>query len=218
MWIEFMRIPCLVIGYAFGCIQSAYIISKLMAGIDIRQHGSGNAGASNVQRVLGNRTGALVLACDILKAVAAYFVCYFAFRALPLAGLYAGIGVILGHNFPFFLKFKGGRGIASSVGLFLCLDWRVALCACAVGLIALAVFRFMSLMSLIIVLLFPIGLIVAGARWEEVLVCFLVTIMAYIQHRGNLKRLFTGTERKISFKKREKNGKTVNKTVKQGNI
>ena len=195
-------IPCLIIGYACGCFQSAYIVSKLTAGIDIRQHGSGNAGTSNVQRVLGNRAGAIVFACDVLKAVLAYFICFFAFPSLPFAGLYGGIGVLLGHNFPVFLKFRGGKGIASSLGLFLCLDWRVAFCAYAVGLLLLAIFRYMSLTSLVIVALFPIGLIAAGAPWQEVLICFLAAAMAFVMHRGNIARIVNGTERKLPLRKK----------------
>ena len=204
---DFLRIPCLLIGYAIGCFQSAYFVGKLVGGIDIRQHGSGNAGTSNVLRVLGNRAGGLVFACDILKAVLAYFVCYFAFRPLPtafpllsLAGLYGGVGVLLGHNFPFFLKFRGGKGIASSIGLFLCADWRVALPVGILGLILLAVFRYISLTSLVIVLLFPIGLIITGAPLEAVILCGLAAVMAYVMHRQNIVRLVKGNERKLTFK------------------
>ncbi|MCL2352425.1 MAG: glycerol-3-phosphate 1-O-acyltransferase PlsY [Firmicutes bacterium] len=204
---EFLRIPCLLIGYFIGCFQSAYFVSKLIAGIDIRQHGSGNLGTSNVQRVLGNRAGALVFVCDVLKAVLAYFICALAFRALPLAGLYAGIGVLLGHNFPFFLKFKGGKGIASSIGLYLCLDWRVALPVIAVGLVLLVIFRYISLLSLVIVALFPVGLILARAPWEAVILCVLAAVMAYVLHRENIKRLFKGNERKLSLKRNKETKK-----------
>jgi len=108
----------------------------------------------------------------------------------------------LGHNFPFFLKFKGGKGIASSIGLFLCVDWRVALPAGIFGLILLTIFRYVSLTSLVIVLLFPIGLILVRAPWEAVVLCALATVMAYALHRANIKRLFKGNERKLTFKKK----------------
>ena len=117
------RILCLAIGYVFGLFQTAYIYGK-MHGIDIRQHGSGNAGTTNTLRVLGTKAGLIVFAGDVLKCVCAIVACSLLFGKnhpdmIYLLKLYAAAGAILGHNFPFYLGFKGGKGIAATAGLIL---------------------------------------------------------------------------------------------------
>ena len=116
-----VRLVCLLIGYIFGCFQTSYIYGKLH-GIDIRQYGSGNAGTTNSLRVLGKKAGAIVLVCDILKTGLAMTMVRLLFREhygdiLYLLAIYAAAGAILGHNFPFYLGFKGGKGIACTAGL-----------------------------------------------------------------------------------------------------
>lgn len=116
-----IRLVCLLIGYIFGCFQTSYIYGKLH-GIDIRQYGSGNAGTTNSLRVLGKKAGAIVLFCDILKTGLAMTVVRLLFKEqygdiLYLLAIYAAAGAILGHNFPFYLGFKGGKGIACTAGL-----------------------------------------------------------------------------------------------------
>ena len=117
------RVICLIIGYVFGLFQTAYFYGKAH-GIDIRQHGSGNAGTTNTLRVLGTKAGLIVLAGDCLKCMAAVWIVRFTFgRIYPdmiyLLSLYAGAGAILGHNYPFYMNFKGGKGIAATAGLIL---------------------------------------------------------------------------------------------------
>lgn len=114
------RIICLVIGYVFGLFQTAFIYGKAH-GIDIRQHGSGNAGTTNALRVLGKKAGLIVFLGDVLKTVLAMVICRLLFRnsapqMLPLLSLYAGAGAILGHNFPFYMKFKGGKELPQQQG------------------------------------------------------------------------------------------------------
>lgn len=196
------RIASVLIGYAFGCIQTSYLYGRYKAGIDIREHGSGSAGMTNVYRTLGYKAGIFVFVCDVLKGAAGFFVCLLIFPSLPYAALYGGIGVVLGHNFPAVLKFKGGKGIASTIGVFLCLSWQVTLPVYAVGLALLFATRYVSLTSLAIVLLFPIGLLIAGYSPEPVAVCAVASAMAFIMHRENIKRLFTGCERKFELKKK----------------
>ena len=118
-----VRILCLAIGYLFGLFQTSYIYGR-MHGIDIRKHGSGNAGTTNTLRVLGKKAGAIVLFCDIMKTGLAMVLVRILFKnsygdILPLLSLYAGAGAILGHNFPFYLRFKGGKGIACTAGLII---------------------------------------------------------------------------------------------------
>ena len=195
-----------MIGYGFGCIQSAYIIGKLTKKIDVREHGSGNAGMTNVIRVIGRKAGLVVFVCDVLKAIAAFVVCALIFSGggtffpneLPLEpGLYAGLGVLLGHNFPFFLKFRGGKGIASSLGIMLAIDWRAALAVYVVGASIILITRYISLSSLAMVLLFPLLLITFSHQPEIVFGTLFMAGMAFVLHRGNIQRLIRGTERKI---------------------
>ena len=123
------RLICLAIGYICGLFQTSYIIGRLHK-TDIREHGSGNAGTTNALRTFGKKAGAITLLCDCLKCVVAIWIVKALFgkdygEILPLLSLYAAAGCILGHNFPVYLKFKGGKGIAASVGLLLAFDWRI---------------------------------------------------------------------------------------------
>ena len=118
------RLICIVIGYIFGLIQSGYLYGKANH-MDIRQYGSGNAGSTNVLRVMGKKAGAIVFLGDFFKAVFAMAVCRLLFKGnadVDLLALYAGLGVTLGHNFPFYLKFKGGKGIACMAGIMTAMD------------------------------------------------------------------------------------------------
>ena len=144
------RIVCLAVGYVLGLFQTSYIYGRKQ-GIDIREHGSGNAGTTNAFRTMGKKAGALTLLGDILKCVLAMVIARLLFGGsygdnIRLLELYAGAGCILGHNFPFYLKFKGGKGIAASVGLLLAFDWRIFL-ICAV-VFFLLFFKFSSVYNL----------------------------------------------------------------------
>lgn len=205
------RLICLLIGYALGCIQSAYIVGRLMGHIDIREYGSGNAGFTNTARVLGKKAGIIVFVTDFLKVIAAYHICAAVFDGSGsfisgsslLPGLYGGIGGVLGHNFPFYLKFRGGKGIACTLGLMLCIDWKAALIAYVIGLIVFLAKKYISLSSLTMTLVFPIVMAVMGCPLEEVILLFVLCAMAYIKHISNIKRLIAGTENKFGFKKAE---------------
>jgi len=205
------RLIALLIGYAFGLIQSAYFVSKVSAGIDIREHGSKNAGMTNVTRVVGRKEGFIVFVCDILKAVAAFVIATLIFDGggtffatdYVIPGIWAGFGAILGHNFPFFMKFKGGKGISCTLGLILMLDWRVAVIAFLVGIVLVALFKYISLASLAITLLAPILMFVFGYDIEAVAVTAAFGALAWFMHRENIKRLLSGTERKFSLRKKK---------------
>ena len=209
------RIASLIIGYLFGIIQTAYIYGK-MNGIDIREHGSGNAGTTNALRVLGKKAGAIVFAGDFLKCFIAIHLVQLIFKSsagdiLPLIGLYGAAGCILGHNFPVQLNFRGGKGIACTAGLLAAFDVRIGVIALITFLAIVIVTRYVSLGSMVIVTEFALFIIIFGqlglyhmaqASLIEmyVLAAFLAG-MAIYRHRANIVRLLNGTENRIFEKK-----------------
>lgn len=210
------RIVCLGIGYLFGLFQTAYIYGK-MNGIDIREHGSGNAGSTNALRVLGKKAGVIVLLGDVAKTVLAVLLVRMLFRRshgdmLPLLGIYAAAGAILGHNFPVNLGFKGGKGIACTAGLVLTLGPVVTVLESATFLLTVFLTRYVSLGSVLVVIELVVDLVVLGQMGyygmsqahltEFYLVCTALSAMAIYRHRANIKRLLNGTESKI-FEKKE---------------
>ena len=203
------RIICLVIGYVFGLLQTGYLVGK-MNHIDIRQQGSGNAGSTNALRVMGWKAGAMTFAGDVVKCVAAVLlvrlVIYRDLEYAPLLGMYAGLGATLGHNFPFYLKFKGGKGIAATAGLILSFHP----CFVPMGVIlffgAFFLTHYVSLGSLLVYAGFIIEMVALGQMGifgmsqahlnEMYIIAAFLTIMAYYKHRENIGRLLKGKERK----------------------
>ena len=213
------RVICLLIGYAFGLIQTGYIYGKINK-IDIRQHGSGNAGMTNAMRVMGFKAGAITFLGDCFKAVFAALVIrlIFADSEMPmdLLVLYSGLGVVLGHNFPFYLKFKGGKGIAASVGIMLAFDYKICLLALVLFFTCLFISKYVSLSSLIMMTFFLTVIIVSGQvgifyeaegafLYEVYGVAFVLTLLAFIRHRQNIVRLIHGNENKFTMKKKTEN-------------
>lgn len=208
------RIICLIIGYAFGCLQSAYFLGRVFGKIDIREYGSGNAGFTNTTRVLGKKVGALVFIFDLCKVFVAYIICSLIFKGdgsfvngtSLLPGIYAGIGAVLGHNFPFYLGFRGGKGIACTLGLMLCVDWQIALATYIIGFIVFLAKKYISLASLTMAILYPILMIIAmnifDFGWEEIILMFILCVLAFVKHRTNIERLLNGTENKFGSKKK----------------
>lgn len=199
------RIFCLAIGYCIGCISSAFLVSKWKKD-DIRQKGSGNLGTTNAFRVLGFGAGVATFVGDVFKAVLAIVLSvYFFPEAGVMAVVYAGVGTILGHDFPFYLKFKGGKGIASTLGLILCLGFTfspwVTIITFAIGLIGVIKTKFISVGSLCVSILMPITCIALKMEVEGVLLLSGLAALATYQHKANIKRLLSGTENKFTFKK-----------------
>ena len=209
------RIASLIIGYLFGIIQTAYIYGK-MNGIDIREHGSGNAGTTNALRVLGKKAGAIVFVGDFLKCFIAIHLVQIIFRnsasdILPLVGLYGAAGCILGHNFPVQLNFRGGKGIACTAGLLAAFDVRIGVIALITFLVIVIVTRYVSLGSIIIVTEFALFTIIFGQMGfyhmtqkpliEMYVLAAFLAVMAIYRHRANIVRLFNGTESKVFEKK-----------------
>lgn len=209
------RVICLVMGYVFGLFQTGYLYGRLQ-GIDIRQHGSGNSGSTNALRVMGKKAGLMVFTGDILKTVIPCFLVRILFQDQPgqiyLYILYAGFGVILGHNFPFYLNFKGGKGIAATAGVIVSLDWRMAALCLAAFILIVAVTRYVSLGSLVVSVLFLIwngfmafqgayGLTEPAVQREYTVVAAMIAAMAFWRHRTNILRLIQGKENKVGAKK-----------------
>lgn len=210
-----IRILALAIGYLFGTFQTGYFYGKAH-GIDIREHGSGNAGATNTLRTLGFKAGAITFAGDCLKAVVAVLVMMHFFGDSfvgdsRILGLYGGLGAVLGHNYPFYLKFKGGKGIACTAGVaFAVCPEAVPVCF-AVFAISFWLTKYVSLGSILMAALFIIQVIefnwmgALGLPAENILEFDILAIafgvLAIWRHRANIGRLLAGTENKIGSKK-----------------
>ena len=207
------RLLCVVIGYLFGLIQTGYIYGKIK-NIDIRKHGSGNAGTTNALRTLGWKAGVITFIGDCLKCVVAVSVVQFLFIQNPhqcLYMMYVGLGAVLGHNFPFYLKFKGGKGIASTAGLILATNPIMFLIVAAVFIGIVLITQYVSLASIIIMILFVIMVIVKGQfgmlllpngdLYEYYVIAILLALLAIWRHRANIKRLLNGTENKTDVRK-----------------
>ena len=198
------RLICLVLGYFIGCIQSAYIVGKIWHK-DIRKYGSGNLGSTNALRVLGKKAAAITFTCDILKAVLAFVIAYHIFGRSIVAGVYGSAGAVLGHDFPFYLSFKGGKGIAATIGLILCLSatvnpW-IAAFSYGLGIIGVLIKGYVSMGSLIFVVAIPFACYFTGAGNEVTLVASLMPVLAVYQHRANIERIIHGNERSLYKKK-----------------
>lgn len=209
------RIVCLIIGYVFGLLQTGYLVGK-MNHIDIRQEGSGNAGSTNALRVMGWKAGAMTFAGDVVKCVAAVLivrlVIYKDLEYAPLLGMYAGLGATLGHNFPFYLKFKGGKGIAVLGGLVVSSGLALVPIPLAAFLIPTILTRYVSLGSLLASATFFLETLLYGQmggfamdlpyRLELYAVVFVLMVLAWWRHKENIRRLLSGTENQFGKKKK----------------
>lgn len=217
------RLLAFLVGYAFGNIPSGYIMGKIQH-VDITKQGSGNIGTTNTLRVLGNLQGALCLLFDCLKGVVpalivgavAEHVVHCEMNTKAILMLYAAFGAVIGHDFPVTMHFKGGKGIATSLGLFIIAYPVIIPVQIAVFIITVAVSRYVSLGSILCAATFPFMAafaIVNGytsfsqiQATEVILLSFVVGAIAIIRHRSNIKRLISGTENKFSFHHKKKEG------------
>lgn len=216
------RLICLLAGYGFGLLQTSYIYGR-MNGIDIREHGSGNAGTTNALRVLGKKAGLIVFLGDLFKAIILSVIVRIVIGHLyPDAVLlylaYAGLGTVLGHNFPFYLHFKGGKGIATTAGVILGFLDPVIIVSCLIAFVVIvAVTRYVSLGSITIVTMFMVEYAIFAfqgkygfnladavsheAMVESVIVVCVICLMAIIRHHANIVRLLHHEENKLGAKK-----------------
>lgn len=197
-----------IVAYVIGSINFAVIFSRKFAGFDVREKGSKNAGTTNVLRTVGKKVALLTLVCDILKGVAAILVAIFAknmwsgFDVNTLKYI-AGFMVILGHTYPIFFEFRGGKGVATAIGVLLMLDWKIGLICLVFGLVIIAITRMVSLGSIFAAILFPILTIFIheGGTAIGTVISFLIAALIVFNHRSNIKRIKEGKENKLSFKK-----------------
>ena len=208
------RIICLLIGYAFGLFQTGYIVGKFKH-IDIRKQGSGNAGSTNAVRVMGWKAGIVTFAGDVLKCVAAVLLARYLYRETDMAlllGMYAGLGATFGHNFPFYLKFKGGKGIAVLAGLVVSTGLWLVPIPLSAFLIAVIFTRYVSLGSLLAATMFFLEMLLFGIKGdlpvpaqylpELYFLVGVIMLLAWIRHRENIKRLLAGEENRFGSKKK----------------
>lgn len=203
------KLICLFLGYLFGCFQTSYILGKSTRKIDIRQYGSGNAGTTNTIRVLGWKLGVVTFCGDLFKAIIAVLICKYLFQDNSLmAALYAGFGVIVGHNWPFYLHFRGGKGIASTLGFLFAFDYRVGLICLLLIALTIMLTKYVSLGSIILAISLPIVVYFFHSNnpslLEIMIITTLFTISALFKHRSNIKRLLSGTESKLKIKQKTK--------------
>ncbi|NNJ29095.1 glycerol-3-phosphate 1-O-acyltransferase PlsY [Lacrimispora defluvii] len=206
------RMICLIAGYLCGLLQSGYFYGKTHK-IDIRKYGSGNSGTTNALRVMGPKAGAVVFFGDFLKSLLPCLAVRLVFQNQPeliyLLILYTGFGVILGHNYPFYLQFKGGKGIAATAGLIMAADLRMTLLCLTSFILIVLITRYVSLGSLVVATIFLIWMCVFGSMGaygigqnllpEFYIVAALISGQAFWRHRANMGRLIRGKENKISF-------------------
>ena len=209
------RVISLLIGYVFGLLQSGYLYGKFVKNTDIRQHGSGNAGSTIILRVFGVKSALIVFLGDFFKAVVAMFIARKLFGGTgngDLYAMYAGLGVTLGHDFPFYMNFKGGKGIASMAGILTAMDLRITAVCLLIFVAVVYLTRFVSLGSILVSIAFGVMNIyfcwkgyynvLPGNCPEVYAITLFLTGLAIQRHHANIGRLLSGTENKISFSKK----------------
>ena len=204
-----------IVAYLIGSVNFSVIISKKMAGFDVREKGSGNAGSTNVLRTVGKKAAIITLICDILKGVISVLIALF-------VGLLAGesanssvvveiaaLTVVIGHTFPVFFGFKGGKGVATSLGVILIVNWKIGLICLVFALALMILTKMVSLGSISAAVLFAVLTMfirdsyIGGIDYDFTFIIFGILLAAIVifNHRSNLKRIINGTENKLNFKK-----------------
>ena len=204
-----------IISYLIGSIMFSVIFTKKIAGFDVRTRGSGNAGSTNVLRTAGKKVAIITLICDILKGVVAVLIGYIvgkltkaSVETSQMIILTAGVMVVLGHTFPILFKFKGGKGVATSLGVLLMINWKIGLICLVFALLIMAVSRMVSLGSISAAILFPVlcifineNYLIKANHFGYILFGIILCLLVVFNHRSNLKRIINGKENKLSFKK-----------------
>ena len=202
-----------VIAYAIGSISFSVIFSKKFGGFDVRQKGSGNAGSTNVLRTVGKKAAILTLICDILKGVVAILIALLIGIIVKdvdkkaLLVQIAAIAVVIGHTFPIFFGFKGGKGVATSLGILLMINWQIGLICLVFALLIMILTRMVSAGSVLAAILFPVLTLFIGKEYfivpgNYLIFSIIMALIVMFNHRSNIKRILNGTENKISLKKK----------------
>ena len=200
-----------IIAYAIGSINFSVIISRKMAGFDVRDKGSKSGGTTNVLRTVGKKAALITLICDILKGVVAIYVACIIGKIIKSADSalltqIAGLSVVIGHAFPIFFEFRGGKGVATSIGVLIVLNWQIGLICLVYGIIMIILTRMVSLGSITAAILFPVLTIFIRSHYiaygfNYIIFGVIMACFVLFNHRTNIKRLNEGTENRISFKK-----------------
>lgn len=201
-----------VIAYLIGSVNFSVLISKKMAGFDVREKGSGNAGTTNMLRSVGKKAAVITLICDILKGVISIAIAIIVGSIVKnldkeLLLQIAGIAVVLGHTFPIFFGFKGGKGVATSLGVLLMTNWQIGLICLVFALVLMALSKMVSLGSVGAAILFPVLVLFIHTNFtvsegsSYLIYSIILAVIVAFNHRSNIKRILNGTENKLSFKK-----------------
>ncbi len=212
----FKFIAAALISYLLGSLNFSIIVSRKLAKRDIREYGSGNAGATNMLRTYGKKFAVLTMIGDILKVALAIMIAFLIFGepvkmifsfgendsaiTLTLYKAFSGFFCVLGHIFPLYFNYRGGKGVAACTGMVILVDWRIALILFVIFVITVLISKWISLGSIVIALFFPILIFAFHRSLILTAVSLLFTAIVVIAHRENIKRILNGTENKISFK------------------
>ena len=199
-----------IIAYAIGSVNFSVIFSRKFAGFDVREKGSGNAGTTNMLRTVGKKAAIITLVCDILKGVVSILIAILIGNIAKdvdkaILVQIAGFCAVLGHTFPIFFEFRGGKGVATCLGILLLTNWQIRLICLTFGVLLIAITRMVSLGSIMAAILYPILTIFIHENYivdgNYVIFGILLGLFVVFNHRKNLQRIISGTENKISFKK-----------------
>ena len=201
-----------IVAYLIGSVSFSVIFSKKIAGFDVREKGSGNAGTTNMLRSVGKKAAAITLICDILKGVISIVIAIIVGNIAKnldreLLLQIAGIAVVLGHTFPIFFGFKGGKGVATSLGVLLMTNWQIGLICLVFALVLMALSKMVSLGSVGAAILFPVLVLFIHTNFtvsegsSYLIYSIILAVIVAFNHRSNIKRILNGTENKLSFKK-----------------
>lgn len=188
----------ILLGYGLGSIQSAYFLGKIIGKIDIREHGTGNAGASNITSTLGLKFGVVVAAFDVLKGTLAVLAVQLIYPASPELAFLAGMMAVLGHIFPFYLKFRGGKGVAALVGMMFGVDWRLGLLFLLLVAVPALLANYIVVGSLTVFVALPVIAYHQGYPLVLVVGGIFLAMHSFYLHRENIRRILKGEELKIS--------------------
>lgn len=206
-----------IIAYLIGSVNFSVILSKKMAGFDVREKGSGNAGTTNMLRSVGKKAAVITLICDILKGVVSILIAMIIGRIAEnldseLLVQIAGIAVVVGHTFPVFYSFKGGKGVATSLGVILISNWQIGLICLVFALVLMALTRMVSLGSCAAAVLFPVLTLFINEHYTVLtegkngnvyfVYSVILAVIVLYNHRSNIKRILDGSENKLSFNKK----------------
>lgn len=193
-------VAAMLLAYLIGAIPFGVVVGKLFYHVDVRRHGSGNVGTTNVFRVLGKKAGVAVLVCDMLKGyIPAAIAAYFLRETDPWLVIFIAAAPVVGHMYSVFLKGRGGKGVATGAGVVIALIPLAGGIISVIWILLILTTRYVSLASLVATLLVPVFVIALGDPLPYLIAGLLVTVGIFWAHRGNIKRLFSGTENRVKL-------------------